>query len=171
MNFLRIFLRGVVGEYNRIPSNVIPEGRLRMNFIADDINLSTAIRIISLLGYLLCVELVPPNQRDPGDKRHNRETRLFFLRDFIVKCGMSIDEFAAVIGLTRDAVTYWFRQDDIRISRLYHIALSFGADLVFSITPKPEGIGEKETYPTASCTIVIQDKTPITPKLLRHPID
>ena len=167
LSFLKIFLRGAVGDYDAIPSDIIPVGRLKMNFIADDINLSAAVRIVSFFGYLLFVELVPPNQGGPGDKRHNREARLFFLRDFIKKCGFSHREFAEAIGLTKDAVSYWFKQDDIRISRLYRIAFALGADLVFSIKPKVEGNRETKTHSTVSSIIEIQRETLITPELLK----
>lgn len=171
LSFLRIFLRSVAGKLTSIPSTVIPLGRLKMNLFADDINLSTAKRIVSFFGYQLCVQFVPPDQKSPGDKRYNRESRLFFLRDFITKCGLSQGEFAEAIGLTRDAVTYWFRQDDIRISRLYRIAFYLGADLVFSIVPKMERKGGKTTHPTTSLTIELQEETSITPDLLGHSID
>lgn len=171
LSFLRIFLRSVVGKLTSIPSAVIPLGRLKMNLFVDDINLSTAKRIVSFFGYQLCVQFVPPDQKSPGDKRYNRESRLFFLRDYIAKCGLSHGEFAEAIGLTRDAVTYWFRQDDIRISRLYRIALYLGADLNFSITPKVERKGGETTHPTTSFTIELQEETSITPDLLEHTID
>ena len=51
---------------------------------------------------------------------------------------MTQEQFGVSLGLTRDAVTYWLKQDDMTLSRLYYVAFVTDSDLRISITPQKE---------------------------------
>lgn len=63
------------------------------------------------------------------------ESRLWFLREFIESTNMGASAFAKTCGLDPSSLRYYFNRDDIKISAIYKIALSLGADIVWTINP------------------------------------
>lgn len=135
--FLRSFFNSIFADIREIPPRIIPPGRLKMNLFTDDMSLSAAQRVVRYFGYSLDFSLIPLvyNPRPREYYQVDPTKRLFFLREFFHDSGLSNIAAAKTLGLTRDAISYWFKKDNIQISRIYDIALLFGADMEITIAP------------------------------------
>lgn len=138
--FMRSFLNAILADINDIPHRIILPATLKMNLFIDDMSLSAAQRVIQYFGYTLVFQLIPriSNPRMPDYYQVNHKKRLSFIREFLHESGYPITEVATILGITRYAISYWFKRDDIQISRIYDIAQSFDADLEITILPMSE---------------------------------
>ena len=169
LSFLRILFNALKVRIDDIPSTIIQPGALRAAFYsADDTRLSVIRKIVEYFGYRLHIKLVPlrtmkkPNQKY---KNYNPAKTLSFLREFISAQGMTQEQFGVSLGLTRDAVTYWLKQDDMTLSRLYYVAFVTDSDLRISITPQKEF---ETRAAKAITTITLREQETIHKGLLGH---
>ena len=163
LSFIKKFLKGLGLNMSDIPPSIINLGALKMALRADNLHISVIRRIVEHYDHVLFIRLSPryPIYRPrTTHKRYNPALNLFFLREFISRMGLNIKQFAEAIGLSKEAVIYWFTTDDITLKRLYEIAYLMDADLQISINPKPrkEIIG-----PKVRTTMTLIDEHPVFP--------
>lgn len=159
LSFLRRFLKSTLQKHKSIPATIINPGTLKMAFLHDDMRVSLAKRIVAHFGYVLQFRMTPktiPRKKARRNKDRHPYENLGFLRSFLGEAKISQAEFGERLGLTRFSVTYWFKEDDIRISRLYEIAYLWNADLFITISLQQP----HSNNPTPSCnTKIILDET------------
>lgn len=168
LSFLRRFLNALMISIQDIPSSIINPMSLRMNFHVDDLRLSIARRIINYYGYELDIRIIPRGARRQRNcsRFYDSRKNLAFLRDCIKWSGLSQAQFAAELNLSRDALAYWFKTDDIRLSRIYHIAYHINANILFIIYRVDAHFDSTE--PIVSDSIFLNEAQPISLNLLRH---
>ena len=129
---------------------------LRLQLNNDDMKLSRAAEIVSILGYQLSTDIKEKNLPSPEtlgyrlilpktlqknlekgflDKKHMNR-KLSFLFEFISRNSIAKRELARELGLSPGAVETWFKNDDIAISHLFRIADMYDAEIVFTLKPK-----------------------------------
>lgn len=129
---------------------------LRKQLNNDDMKLSRAAEIVSILGYQLSTDIKEKNLPSPEtlgyrlilpktlqknlekgflDKKHMNR-KLSFLFEFISRNSIAKRELARELGLSPGAVETWFKNDDIAISHLFRIADMYDAEIVFTLKPK-----------------------------------
>ncbi len=169
LSFLRRFLKMLELRFQDIPQTIIQEGALKMAFHADDMRLSIVRSIIEHFGYRLRIRLEPSDRRQRKSRRKNADehySNLMFLRRFLNSSGMTDAEFADSLGITRDSITYWFKTDDLRISRLYQIAYATKSDLTFWITRAEEP--DKMCSPRVTSLVSFYEQYPLDAEMLRE---
>lgn len=109
-------------------------------FQCDDIRLSKVIQVARVLGYDLQVSIdKKPYQlgkSEPSYFSFNEMEKLslknlYFLKHAIKESGITKYELAARLGITKEAITYWYVADDITLRRLTACANILGRDLYF----------------------------------------
>ena len=114
-------------------------------FKRDDMRLSQAQEIASLLGYTLSFSLekegnstskvvleIEPLVGSGGLKR------LAFLRIAMGLYGIERKKLAEQLGISYNGVNRWFKVDDISISYIFKIAELYGLRVCITATPKKE---------------------------------
>ena len=114
-------------------------------FKRDDMRLTTALEIASLLGYTLSFSLekdrastsnvivdIEPLVGQGGLKR------LAFLRIAMGLYGIERKKLAEQLGISYNGVNRWFKVDDISISYIFKIAELYGLRVCITATPKKE---------------------------------
>ena len=112
-------------------------------FKRDDMRLSTALEIASLLGYTLSFSLekegastsnvivaIEPLVGAYGLKR------LAFLRIAMGLYGIERKKLADDLGISYNGVNRWFKVDDISISYIFKIAALYGLKVKVTATPQ-----------------------------------
>ena len=115
-------------------------------FKRDDMRLTTALEIASLLGYTLSFSLekdcastsnvivdIEPLVGQGGLKR------LAFLRIAMGLYGIERKKLAEQLGISYNGVNRWFHVDDIAISYLFKIAKLYDLKVKTTIKPRPTG--------------------------------
>lgn len=107
-------------------------------FSCDDIRLSKLDAVATALGYDLqiCIDRKPYQLGDENpayfsfeQMRNMKLDRLIFLKRAIKASGMTKVRFAEKIGLSKEAITYWYASDDITLRRLVACADILERDL------------------------------------------
>lgn len=62
---------------------------------------------------------------------------LAFFKEFLSATGVAYPELAERIGLSTNALFYWFRSDDIRLSLMMNVAEALGYHLYISLSDDP----------------------------------
>ena len=171
LSFLSTFLRALGVAIKDVPESIITPGALSMIFFsADDTRLSVVRAIVEYYGFRLHIRLAPrlplgkPNEKY---KIFNPYMTLSFLREFLSRCGLTYQELAEAIGLTRDAISYWIKKDDMTVSRLYYLAQKTDSDLLITITPQTNF--ETRRAPKVITTVIMREHSTIHKGLLRLP--
>ena len=62
---------------------------------------------------------------------------LKFLTDFMEETGLTTASVAELVGISRQAVYYWFKKDNVRISMIYKLFEAYGyrTDAIELVTP------------------------------------
>lgn len=115
-------------------------------FKRDDMRLTTALEIASLLGYTLSFSLekdrastsnvivdIEPLVGQGGLKR------LAFLRIAMGLYGIERKKLAEQLGISYNGVNRWFHVDDIAISYIFKIAKLYDLKVKTTIKPMPTG--------------------------------
>ncbi len=115
-------------------------------FKRDDMRLTTALEIASLLGYTLSFSLekdrastsnvivdIEPLVGQGGLKR------LAFLRIAMGLYGIERKKLAEQLGISYNGVNRWFHVDDIAISYIFKIAKLYDLKVKTTIKPRPTG--------------------------------
>ncbi len=109
-------------------------------FQSDDIRLSKIILVAKALGYDLqaCIDKKPyqiadgkPNYFSFNEIEKMSLKRLYFLKHAIKESGMKKNDLAARLGITKEAITYWYVSDDITVRRLVACASVMDKDMYF----------------------------------------
>lgn len=122
-------------------------------FTIGDIRLSRLLSVADALGYDLeiSVDKKPSlNQEEPvyykfSDIRKMSLKNLHFLSCAFKESGITKKEAAERMGVTRDAVTYWFVRDDITIRNLCAVANALDRDVfirfekIITLNETPKG--------------------------------
>lgn len=58
-------------------------------------------------------------------------THLKFLTDFMEETGLTIANIAELVGLSRQAVYYWFKKDEVRLSLIYKLFEAYNYNIEF----------------------------------------
>ena len=54
-----------------------------------------------------------------------------FLTDFMEETGLTIANIAELVGLSRQAVYYWFKKDEVRLSLIYKLFEAYNYNIEF----------------------------------------
>lgn len=122
--------------------------------VVQDIDLSRIQAFIDRLGYDLDIQITGGNlvnddqpaklsykqvQALLDDRGANIELRrLFFLRHAMDMRGETCEAIAQKINRSVSCLSYYFKQDDIKLSALYKIVWAMDASIEFIIKPKQE---------------------------------
>lgn len=170
LSFLVTFLRAIGIKVKTIPETIISPGALHMAiFSSDDTHLSVIRKIVENYGFKLSIRLIPRKQLGVKSNvkynNYNPDKTLYFLRKFLSISGLTCEGLAQTVGLTRDAVTYWFKKDDITVSRLYYLAHKTDSELFITIFKEGLDTNHKSTVTTS---VIINDRSIINKSLLKH---
>ena len=58
---------------------------------------------------------------------------LKFLTDFMEETGLTTASVAELVGISRQAVYYWFKKDNVRISMIYKLFEAYGYKIEFDL--------------------------------------
>ena len=68
--------------------------------------------------------------------------RLKFLTDFMEETGLTTASVAELVGISRQAVYYWFKKDDVKISMIYNLFEAYGYKIEFDLIKERAADGE-----------------------------
>ena len=69
-------------------------------------------------------------------------THLKFLTDFMEETGLTTAAIAEMVGISRQAVYYWFKKDDVKISMIYNLFEAYGYKIEFDLIKERAADGE-----------------------------
>ena len=146
-------------SYSKLTDNPTSTAQaLRMQLKKDDMKLSRAKLIVSIVGYKLDVEfkdktsaiaetpgytiILPDHLRENLErgalKKESRNKNLTFLKEFLARNNISSRNLAQRIGMSAGAVETWFSTDDVAISYLYRIKDVFQAEIFFVVSKRDD---------------------------------
>ena len=67
---------------------------------------------------------------------------LKFLTDFMEETGLTTASVAELVGISRQAVYYWFKKDDVKISMIYNLFEAYGYKIEFDLIKERAADGE-----------------------------
>ena len=67
---------------------------------------------------------------------------LKFLTDFMEETGLTTASVAELVGISRQAVYYWFKKDNVRISMIYKLFEAYGYKIEFDLIKERPTEGE-----------------------------
>ena len=67
---------------------------------------------------------------------------LKFLTDFMEETGLTTASVAELVGISRQAVYYWFKKDNVRISMIYKLFEAYGYRIEFDLIKERPTEGE-----------------------------
>lgn len=67
---------------------------------------------------------------------------LKFLTDFMEETGLTTASVAELLGISRQAVYYWFKKDDVKISVIYKLFEVYGYKIEFDLIKERNSEGE-----------------------------
>ena len=67
---------------------------------------------------------------------------LKFLTDFMEETGLTTASVAELLGISRQAVYYWFKKDDVKISVIYKLFEVYGYKIEFDLIKERTSEGE-----------------------------
>ena len=67
---------------------------------------------------------------------------LKFLTDFMEETGLTTASIAELVGISRQAVYYWFKKDDVKISMIYNLFEAYGYKIEFDLIKERAADGE-----------------------------
>ena len=67
---------------------------------------------------------------------------LKFLTDFMEETGLTTASVAELLGISRQAVYYWFKKDDVKISMIYNLFEAYGYKIEFDLIKERAADGE-----------------------------
>ena len=67
---------------------------------------------------------------------------LKFMTDFMEETGLTTASVAELVGISRQAVYYWFKKDNVRISMIYKLFEAYGYKIEFDLIKERPTEGE-----------------------------
>ena len=67
---------------------------------------------------------------------------LKFMTDFMEEAGLTTASVAELVGISRQAVYYWFKKDDVKISMIYNLFEAYGYNIEFDLIKERPSEGE-----------------------------
>ena len=67
---------------------------------------------------------------------------LKFLTDFMEETGLTTASVAELVGISRQAVYYWLKKDDVKISMIYNLFEAYGYKIEFDLIKERAADGE-----------------------------
>lgn len=141
MQFLIEFMRAMNISVSDIAKIIgISRNGVARWFMVDDTNLSKIFKIAEATNCVFRISYDIPEDSylsetttlviDPALRRRGAQqvfgNRLLFLREAMGKAGMSNEQLAEALKVSRISVQYWMRNDDISFKRIYQIADTMG---------------------------------------------
>lgn len=69
-------------------------------------------------------------------------THLKFLTDFMEETGLTTAAIAEMLGISRQAVYYWFKKDEVRLSMIYKLFEAYNYKIEFDFIKERSSEGE-----------------------------
>ncbi len=82
-----------------------------------------------------------PEESNYQDGKWNL-THLKFLTDFMEETGLTTATVAELVGISRQAVYYWFKRDDVRLSMIYKLFEAYNYRIEFDFIKERSTEGE-----------------------------
>ena len=82
---------------------------------------------------------------NPGSNYQDGQWNLVhlkFLTDFMEETGLTTASVAELVGISRQAVYYWFKKDNVRISMIYKLFEAYGYRIEFDLVKERPTEGE-----------------------------
>ena len=82
---------------------------------------------------------------NPGSNYQDGQWNLVhlkFLTDFMEETGLTTASVAELLGISRQAVYYWFKKDDVKISVIYKLFEVYGYKIEFDLIKERNSEGE-----------------------------
>lgn len=171
LDFLRSFCNFLGLEQSDV-AKMLGVCTQHVNYIfntADDTRLSLVEKIFDSCGYELQINIVKSLEEEQMPSYISSKNlvikngnyilkRLFFLEEAMNRYGISRIETAQRLNISPAGVGYWFKTDDISISRLEDFCKAFNLKLNMSLKPKNDWFAEDAVF-NMKAVLVTQTKT------------
>ena len=148
LEFFKEFLGLAGAKYETLAEKMgITTTGIHYWFRCDDVRLSYIFSAAEALGYNAYVSISDNPSRVSELEKAGRDVslqpvykRLYFLTRGLKEEKVTKQELAEKLGLTRDAVSYWYSKDDITIKNLIACAKVLSRNINFSFVKKEENV-------------------------------